>query len=312
MMNQKTRRGFTRDAAYGAGLLAAAAKLGGAPFAGATDAPRTRPVLCLFSKHLPKLNYVELARTVKQMGFDREDLTMRSAGHVLPERAAQDLPRAVEAIRAEGLVVPMITTGLISASDPAARPTLSTAARLGISYFKLGYWHYPAGVSIDQRLEEVRRDVAGLVALGQEFGITAGFHNHSGNYVGAAIWDTRTIIADTDPRSIGYYFDPCHDTAEGGEGGWLIGLRMALPRIKMVDIKDFRWEKRDGKWKMTMCPLGEGMVNWPKFFSILAAARFSGPISLHMEYEAADERAAIARNFAFLRKQVDAAYGGLS
>jgi L-ribulose-5-phosphate 3-epimerase len=115
-----------------------------------------------------------------------------------------------------------------------------------------------------------------------------------------------------DPRWIGYYFDPCHATAEGGEGGWLIGLRMALPRIKMVAIKDFRWEKRDGKWKMTMCPLGEGMVNWPKFFSMLAAARFSGPISLHMEHEAADERAAIARDFAFLRKQVDVAYGGLS
>ena len=46
--------------------------------------------------------------------------------------------------------------------------------------------------------------------------------------------------------------------------------------------------------------------------SMLAAARFNGPISLHMEYEAADERAAIARDFAFLRKQVDVAYGGLS
>src|SRR5712692_4667319 len=132
MMNQKTRRGFTRDAAYGAGLLAAAAKLGGAPFAGATDAPRTRPVLCLFSKHLPKLNYADLARTVKQMGFDGVDLTVRAAGHVLPERAAEDLPRALDTIRAAGLSVPMISTGLTSASDPAARPTLSTAGRLGV------------------------------------------------------------------------------------------------------------------------------------------------------------------------------------
>jgi len=315
MMNLKTRRGFTRDAAYGAGFLAAAAKLRGAPFAGGSDAPRTRPVLCLFSKHLPKLNYVELARTVKQMGFDGVDLTVRPAGHVLPERAAQDLPRAVETIRAEGLVVPMITTGLISASDPAARLTLSTAARLGISYFKLGYWHYPAGVSIEQRLEEVRRDVAGLVALGQEFGITAGYHNHSGNYVGAAIWDTRAIIADMDPRSIGYYFDPCHATTEGGEGGWQIALKMALSRMKMVALKDFYWArgtKAGVGWQMTMCPMGEGMVHWPEVFSMCAKARFTGPISLHMEYEPADERAAIARDFEFVRKQVDAAYRGVS
>ena len=302
-MNSSTRRDFTRSAAL-AGALALAR--------GQAAASINRPTLCLFSKHLPKLNYAELATTVKQMGFDGVDLTVRAEGHVLPERAAEDLPRAVETIRAHSLAVAMITTGLTSPTDPAARPTLTTAGRLGVPFFKLGYSHYPDGVSIEARITEMRHDVAGLVAIGKEHGIAAGFHNHSGNYVGAAIWDTRAIIADMDPRWIGYYFDPCHATAEGGEGGWLIGLRMALPRIKMVAIKDFRWEKRDGKWKMIMCSLGEGMVNWPKFFSMLAAARFAGPISLHMEYEAADERAAIARDFVFLRKQVDAAYGGLS
>ena len=251
----------------------------------------------------------------KAKGFDGVDLTVRPAGHVLPERAAQDLPRAIEAIRAESLLVPMITTGLTSASDPAARPTLSAAAGLGVSYFKLGYWHYPAGLSIEQRLEEVRRDVAGLVALGKEYGISAGFHNHSGNYVGAAIWDIRAIIADMDPRSIGYYFDPCHATTEGGEGGWLIALRMALPRVKMVALKDFygaKGTKAGVRWQMTMCPMGDGMVHWREVFSMFAKARFTGPISLHMEYEPADERAAIARDFEFVRKQVGAAYRGVS
>jgi len=302
-MKSITRRDFTRHAAL-AGTMALAR--------GQAAAPSSRPTLCLFSKHLPRLNYAELATTVKQMGFDGVDLTVRSEGHVLPERAAEDLPRAVETIRQQSLAVAMITTGLTSPSEPAARPTMATAGRLGVPFFKLGYWHYPDGMSIEARLAEIRRDVTGLVAIGKEHGIAAGFHNHSGNYVGAALWDTRAIMSDMDPRWIGYYFDPCHATAEGGEGGWLIALRMALARIKMVAIKDFRWEKRDGKWRMTMCPLGEGMVNWPGFFSMLAAARFTGPISLHMEYESADERAAISRDFAFLRKQVDAAYGGLS
>jgi len=302
-MKSITRRDFTRHAAL-AGTMALAR--------GQAAAPSSRPTLCLFSKHLPRLNYAELATIVKQMGFDGVDLTVRPEGHVLSERAAEDLPRAVETIRQQSLAVAMITTGLTSPSEPAARPTMATAGRLGVPFFKLGYWHYPDGMSIEARLAEIRRDVTGLVAIGKEHGIAAGFHNHSGNYVGAALWDTRAIMSDMDPRWIGYYFDPCHATAEGGEGGWLIALRMALARIKMVAIKDFRWEKRDGKWRMTMCPLGEGMVNWPRFFSMLAAARFTGPISLHMEYESADERAAISRDFAFLRKQVDAAYGGLS
>jgi sugar phosphate isomerase/epimerase len=231
---------------------------------------------------------------------------------VLPDRAAEDLPRALETIRAQGLTVPMITTGLTSAADPAAGPTLSTAGRLGVPFYKPGYWRYPDGVSIEARISEVRRDATGLVALAKDHGVAAGFHNHSGNYVGEAVWDTRAIIGDLDPRWAGYYFDPCHATVEGGEAGWNIALRMALARIKMVAIKDFYWEKRGGKWRMQMCPLGEGMVEWPKVFALLSEARFTGPVSLHLEYEAADEVAAIARDFAFLRKQVDSAYRGIS
>jgi sugar phosphate isomerase/epimerase len=301
-MNSTTRRDFTRGVALaGVGML----------FRGGAAASPSRPALCLFSKHLPKLNYAELAQTVKQMGFDGVDLTVRPEGHVLPERAAEDLPRAVEAIRAQGLAVSMITTGLTSASDPAARPTLATAARLGVPFFKLGYWQYSPAISIESRLAEVRNEVAALVAMGKGQGIAAGYHNHSGKYVGAAVWDIRSIIGDMDPRWIGYYFDPCHATAEGGEGGWLISLRMAIARIKMVAIKDFFWEKRGGKWAMRMCPLGQGMVRWPEFFAALHESRFTGPISMHVEYEPADE-SAIARDFAFLRKQVNAAYGDVS
>jgi len=237
-MNSTTRRDFTRAAMAGAMALGR----------GQAAALAKRPTLCLFSKHLPKLNYAELATAVKKMGFDGVDLTVRQGGHVLPERAAEDLPRAVERIRAEGLTVPMITTGLISPSDPAARPTLSTAGKLKIPFYKLGYWHYPDAASIESRIGEVRRDVAGLVDIAKEHGVATGFHNHSGNYVGAALWDIRAIIGDMDPRWAGHYFDPCHATVEGGDGGWLIALRMALARIKMVAIKDFYWEKRDAKW----------------------------------------------------------------
>jgi sugar phosphate isomerase/epimerase len=112
-----------------------------------------------------------------------------------------------------------------------------------------------------------------------------------------------------DPRWIGYYFDPMHATVEGGNSGWRIALEMALPRIKMVAVKDFYWEKAGGKWRQKDCPLGQGMVDFPRFFGILAKARFAGPISMHVEYGPEDELSAIAQDFQFLKKQVDAAYG---
>ena len=75
------------------------------------------------------------------------DLTVRAKGHVLPERVTEDLPRAVEALRKAGLEVPMITTDITSAAD--AGPTLKTASRLGIPYFKPGYWRYNSADPLD-------------------------------------------------------------------------------------------------------------------------------------------------------------------
>ena len=282
--------------------------VGAAALQAAAQAPKAAPTICLFSKHLPKVHYSELGGVLKDMGFAGCDLTVRPGGHVEPRLAAADLYRAVESIRAEGVEVPMITTALVTPNDPTARAVLGIAGRMKVPYFKLGYWPYRPADNIEARIAEVRRDVGGLISLGRAYGMAAGFHNHSGANVGEAVWDTRIIIEDLDPTSIGYYFDPCHATAEGGEAGWNIAMRMALPRIKMVALKDFYWAKANGKWTMQMCPIGEGMVNWTQVFALLASARFSGPISLHLEYEAADELGAIARDLAFVKKQVAAAY----
>ena len=271
---------------------------------------RTRPMICLFSKHLARIEYTELGGIIKQLGFEGCDLTVRKGGHVLPEMAPVDMVRAVECIRGEGVEVPMITTDFTSAADPHARNVLGLAGRqyMGIPYFKPGYYRY-GSAPIEHRLVAVKRDLNGLVALGRAYGIAAGFHNHSGDYVGEAVWDIRELIGDMDPRWIGYYFDPCHATAEGGNGGWLVSLRLALPRLKMLAMKDFYWEKSGGKWTRRMCPMGEGMVEWPQIFAALAKAKFTGPMSLHLEYNPKDELAAITRDLEWVEKQVDAAWG---
>ena len=77
-------------------LMQAAAAAALTPLSGrAAEAPS----FCLFSKHLPDLGWSDLGRAVKESGFDGVDLTVRAKGHVLPERAAADLPRAIDAIR---------------------------------------------------------------------------------------------------------------------------------------------------------------------------------------------------------------------
>jgi sugar phosphate isomerase/epimerase len=291
-----TRREFARAG----GLAAAGARLLAAP----QTPPRAAPVICLFSKRLAKVHYSELGGVLSDLGFEGCDLTVRPGGHVEPSLAAADLYRAVEAIRAEGVDVPVITTALTSARDPTAVPVLALSGRMKVPYFRLGYWLYRAGDDIETRLEEVRQEAAGLAAMGRAYGMTACFQNRSGDYVGEAVWDIREVIKGTDPQWMGYYFDPCHATIEGGLEGWKIALRLAMPRIKVVAVKDFVWSQAGGKWNVQFCPLGQGMVNWPEVFAMLAEARFTGPMSLHVEYEARDDLAAIARDLAFLKKHV--------
>ena len=270
----------------------------------AAQSAKRRFQICFFSKHLPELNYSQLAQWLQDAGFDGADLTVRAGGHVLPERAAEDLPHAVEAIRAKGLDVPMITTELTSAAYPTARPILSTAARLGVRCFKMGYWRYGTDVLADVR--KAAADVRALADLAKEYGITAGFHNHP-RYVGLAGWDGRQVLESLDPKWVGYYYDANNATEEGAVMGWEVTLRLALSRLKMAAFKDFYWSKVNGKWTSVACPLGEGMVNWSKLFPLIAGAGFTGPISIHQEYKPADRMAAARADLEFVRKHLQTA-----
>ena len=272
--------------------------------------------VCFFSKHLPMLDARNLGRTVKQLGFDGVDLTVRPKGHVEPARVAQDLPGFVEGIRAEGVAVPMITTELHSAAEPAARPTLETAARLQIPYFKPGYYYYKFA-DVRQELDAASKQLRSLADLAAHAGVRLGLHNHSG-YVGGLVWDIAPAMDALDPKWAGYYFDVRHATAEGGDAGWRSAFGVVAPRLFMIAIKDFYWEKSAKGWRQVNCPLGEGMVDWKRYFGMLADAKFNGPLSLHLEYdlpggtpEKLQENivTAAAKDLAFVKARLAESYG---
>ena len=280
--------------------------LGVAASALAVPAQTVRPQLLVFSKHLPELNYEQLGQTAKELGFDGVDLTVRPKGHVLPERVAEDLPRAVETLRKYGLAVPMITTEITSATDPVAIPTLRTAAKLGIPYFKPGYWRYAPG-EVEPQIKNTAVEIHRLAMLAGEHRVAMGLHNHSGNYIGEAVWDTWEMIQDLDPRWTGFYYDPGHAAIEGGLGGHDVSMRLALPRLKMVAVKDFIWRKDTSGWKSVWCPMGEGAVDWKASLGALRKAAYSGPISLHAEYQTSDMVNALRKDLAFLRSALESA-----
>ena len=87
-------------------------------------------------------------------------------------------------------------------------------------------------------------------------------------------------------------------------------FRHALSRVVRLSKVDGRIQKQNGKWRMTTCPLGQGMVDRPKFFQILAQANYAGPVTVEVAYATRDLPSALVNELRFTRKQVETAWGG--
>lgn len=308
LMDRTSRRDLLRTAA----VLAASGPLGAPAQEASASSPR--PSVCLFSKPLGNRSAAELPAVLAGLGISAVDLTCRAKGHVLPERVADDLPKAHERLKAAGIAIPMLTTEITEVAKGNAEAILRTAAGLGIRFAKLGYYSYRGSDSITRTLAEVKARLRDLAVLCRECGVTAGFHNHSGRYVGAAMWDVWELIRDLPPEAIGSYFDFGHATVEGGDGGWSIGLELLRPRVVMLSIKDMKWEQAGHDWRPQWGPLGAGMVRWKEALALIAKGGFAGPISLHVEYGHYTDRpdsqgdrdtlANIRRDWTFLQDQL--------
>lgn len=252
--------------------------------------PQPPPVqdrICLFTDHLDDFGYTyaDVATMLVPLKIAGPDLTVRPGGLVPPDRVTEELPKAAAAFRDQGMTVPMLSTNLTSASDPTATPILVTMQKQGIRYFKLGYYHYHDLTQWESELATQRKDLAGLLDVGRKAGVRAGFHNHSGATIGGALWDSWEFLKPLDPAAVGFYYDPAHATIEGFRHTWKLNLQRISPRLMMVALKDFVWEKSSKGWQTRWCPLGEGMVNWDEFFQLLNRFPFPGPLSVHIEYD---------------------------
>jgi sugar phosphate isomerase/epimerase len=243
--------------------------------------------VCVFSKHLQWLDWQEAAATAKRIGFDGVDLTVRPGGHVLPEKVAEDLPKAVDAVRKAGLETPMITAGIVDTSSPHAEAILRTASSLGIRHYRWGGFTYSKDKGIPEQLAALKPRVQALADMNRHYGMCAMYHTHSGpGMVGAPQWDLWMLLHEFDSRLVGVNYDIGHATVEGGYGGWLLSDRLMQPLMRGIALKDFRWSKdARGEWSPEWCPIGEGMVNFKRFFALLKQAHFSGPVQLHFEYK---------------------------
>lgn len=275
-----SRRNFIKKSALTAGLI---------PILGMKASPVNEqgaaPLkIHIFSKHLQFLSYRDMAEAAAEMDFDGVDLTVRPKGHVLPERVEDDLPKAAEALRNAGLSPLILTTAVEDSKKALDRRVLKTASAEGFKFYRMNWYLYPQEQSMPEAMEVFRQKLKELSRLNEQLGLMGVYQNHSGMMAGASPWELWEMLKDADREFMGVQYDIRHATVEGGMS-WSNGLRLIHPYIKTIVLKDFKWERQNGKWVVFDTPIGEGMVDFKAYFVLLKQYRINVPVSLHLEYD---------------------------
>ena len=264
-----------------------------------------KPV-ALFSKHLGWLTIDQLGPVASEIGLEAVQLSVRPGGHVEPERAATDLPRAVRTLRLAGTEVPSVVTALTDPADELTRRVVGAIAEAGIPMYRTGWYRVPPGADAERlraEIDRARAGLAGFAELTREFGVLACYENHAGAFLGASPWQLWDLVRDLPPERIGLEFDLRHAMIEGWYT-WQPAFELLLPWVAMVLVKDFAWRRADradagsqaaagggtdpspGAVPVSV-PLGDGVIDFPWLFDRLERAGYDGPLSLHLEYPVA-------------------------
>lgn len=262
--------------------------------------------LILFSKMLKEKSVEELAELAAEIGLDGYDLAVRPEYPVNPDNAATALPAAARVMRAAGVDIPMLTGNfdLLEPDHPTAEPILGAMDEADVRLVKLGYFKFdPAAMDYWAEVDRVRGIFARWAALAEKHRVKVCYHTHSNRCMGLNAGMLAHLIRDLDPRHFGAYIDTGHLVAEGEE--FPVAAAIVREYLSIVSLKDFLLKRQDkenhGSMKPDVVEAGQGMVDWTAVFDELKRIGYSGPGTIHCEFQADDFIAAVKREATFFR-----------
>jgi sugar phosphate isomerase/epimerase len=234
--------------------------------------------IVVFSKIFQELRlpYTESAELTKEAGLDGIDCPVRPGGEVLPERVEEDLPTYAEALRKHNLRIQLLTTAITSTTSPHTEKTLRAAAKIGVRFYRLGFFTRDKSKSFAKQASEIRSGLKDLADMNRDLGVCALFQNHSGS-LGADLNEALQVLDDFPPEEVGAAFDLGHALLVHGEAWRPLFDRMKR-HLRVAYIKD---AKIGGTW----VPFGTGDISRTGYFSLLKDLGYSAPFSLHIEFD---------------------------
>jgi sugar phosphate isomerase/epimerase len=230
----------------------------------------------LFTKPWPRVPLPDLARFVARLGFDGVELPVRPGFQVEPERALEDLPRAAQVFRDEGLTIAMVA-----------------CAAAGVPLIRVCLPIDPDGYLAT--VARLQRRLDALVPILERNGVCLGVQNHSGRYISNAM-GLRHLLERYDPRQVAAVWDAAHNALNGEDAD--LALDIVWSHLRMVNLKNAYWRRTSGpeavvaEWEPYWTLGRHGLASWPKVAAELHSRGFRGPICLPAEYT---DEAAVAR-----------------
>ena len=270
--------------------------------------------LILFSKLFKDMQVDELITLAHDVRVDGFDLCVRPGYPINPDNAGVKLVEAVKSFRQAGLDVPMVTGNfdLLLPDHPTAEPILSAMDQADVRLIKLGYFIFdPITQDYWKEVDHIRQAFEHWTRLAQRYNVRICYHTHCNRCMGLNAGTLAHLLRGFDPQYIGAYLDPCHLAIEGEEFAYALAImKDYLSIMGLKEILITRAECKDHGIKAThMVPAGEGLVDWTTVFADLARVHFQGPMSVHCEFETAEEDfiPAVKREVAFFRTHMQKA-----
>ncbi|MXV16519.1 sugar phosphate isomerase/epimerase family protein [Hufsiella ginkgonis] len=113
-----------------------------------------------------------------------------------------------------------------------------------------------------------------LTVIGKQtaaIGIETTYHNHMGQ-LGQTPAEVDTILANTDPKYVGFLLDVAHYQQGGGDPA--AAILKYKDRIHCLHIKDVKTTNDKGGYQFV--ELGQGRVDFPAIFDALKKIKFKG------------------------------------
>ncbi len=272
----------------------------------------------LFPKFQSHLEPAALAALVHEAGLDAVNLVIREGYWVSPEQVAKEAPRFVEAMRAEGVLVPFATAGFDLDALARGQAPLEALAECGIRDFRPGYFRRPnGGPPVHELVDAARGTMERIARVCEASGTRCVYQLHHGTLFPSpsSIWP---IVRDLPPEAVGVELDPGNQSREGLED-WDRSCSLLGDHVAAAGIKDSAPRRDDTSpdgpakgWRRDWVPCDEGVTDWHDFARALAGIDFEGTFVFMPFYDEDDPDAqarALKREVAYVRAAVESVAG---